>query len=62
MMNWKAVREIWDAFVFNCMLLYAKGEYMTINEMLEPFQGRCLFKMYMPKKASEIWLKNYVLI
>lgn len=35
------IREFYEAFVNNCMKHYTLGPCVTIDEMLEDFQGRC---------------------
>lgn len=52
-----AIQECWNIFIANCESLYTPGEYLTIDEMLVPFRGRCSFKMYMPKKPAKYGLK-----
>lgn len=42
-----AVRSMLDQFVYNCKTSYCLSEYLTIDEMLVPFRGRCvLFSIY----------------
>ena len=36
-------------------------EYVTVDETLVPFRGRCNFKQYMPKKPSKYGLKFWCL-
>ena len=40
---------------------YNLGQYITINEMLHPFRGRCGFVQYMPQKSAKYGLKIYAL-
>ncbi|KFM68182.1 hypothetical protein X975_10258, partial [Stegodyphus mimosarum] len=37
------MREFFENFVENCQKLYDVGEYVTIDEKLESFRGRCPF-------------------
>lgn len=37
------------------------GEFVTIDEMLVPFRGRCGFVQYMPQKPAKYGLKYYAL-
>ena len=56
-----AIRHIFDAFVANCKGSYCVGEFMTIDEMLIPFRGRCSFIQYMPNKPAKYGLKIFAL-
>lgn len=42
--NLAPVRYIFDHFVDKCVQNYSVGEYITIDEMLEAFRGRCRFR------------------
>lgn len=52
-----AVSEIFLKFIENSQKVYSPSEYLTIDEMLVPFRGRCGFKVYMPKKPSKYGIK-----
>lgn len=52
-----AFREIWDAFVIHCKENYTPSEYLTVDETLLGFRGRCAFKMYIPSKPDKYGLK-----
>lgn len=56
-----AVRDIYSCFVNNCRNNYSLGEFITIDEMLHPFRGRCSFIQYMPQKPAKYGLKIYAL-
>lgn len=56
-----AVREFQSDFVKNCQNSYSMGEFVTIDEMLVPFRGRCGFVQYMPQKPAKYGLKYYAL-
>ncbi|XP_071052930.1 piggyBac transposable element-derived protein 4-like [Onthophagus taurus] len=56
-----AVRFILDKFVNNCKKNYSVGEFMTIDEMLIAFRGRCSFVQYIPNKPAKYGLKVFVL-
>lgn len=51
------IRELWDKFISHCKEYYEVGTYVTIDEQLLAFRGRCPFKMYMPKKPAKYGLK-----
>nr|XP_023026647.1 piggyBac transposable element-derived protein 4-like [Leptinotarsa decemlineata] len=46
------IREIFDNFVNNCKTAYSPFEYVTIDEKLEAFRGRCSFRQYIPSKPA----------
>lgn len=56
-----AIRDFYMSFVNNCMNNYHLGEFVTIDEMLHPFRGRCGFVQYMPQKPAKYGLKIYAL-
>lgn len=56
-----AIRLIYTPFVTNCQNNYNLGEFVTIDEMLHPFRGRCGFVQYMPLKPARYGLKFYAL-
>lgn len=56
------IRELFEKFVQNCQKAYTIGEYVTIDEKLEPFRGRCSFKQYMPKKPAKYGIKIFALV
>lgn len=37
--------------------MYSVSEYVTVDEMLKPFRGRCGFRVYMPKKLKKYDIK-----
>lgn len=57
-----AISEIFQMFVENSKKSYTVSEFLTVDEMLVPFRGRCSFKVYMPKKQKKIWSKSDVLV
>lgn len=56
-----AIRWVIDKFVENCKNNYSLGEFLTIDEMLIPFRGRCSFLQYIPNKPAKYGLKLFVL-
>ncbi|VEN54762.1 unnamed protein product [Callosobruchus maculatus] len=52
-----AVRVIWDQLIDNCRNYYKAGSYITIDEQLLAFRGRCPFRMYIPNKPAKYGLK-----
>nr|CAI5831944.1 unnamed protein product [Callosobruchus analis] len=51
------IRDIWDEFICNCSHSYKPGNYITIDEQLLGFRGRCPFRMYIPSKPSRYGIK-----
>ncbi|XP_072380895.1 uncharacterized protein [Diabrotica undecimpunctata] len=54
------IREIFEMFTFICKNGCTPFEYVTIDEKLEAFRGRCSFKQYIPNKPN-IGLKIFAL-
>lgn len=52
-----AIRDFWNSFINKCTANYEPGPYLTIDEQLLAFRGRCPFKMYMPQKPSKYGIK-----
>lgn len=46
------ISEIFNKFIENCQKYYSYLEYLTVDEMLCPFRGRCLFRVYMKSKSA----------
>lgn len=55
------IREIFDIFVTNCKSAYTPFHYVTIDEKLEAFRGRCSFRQYIPSKPNKYGLKIFAL-
>lgn len=56
-----AIRDIYTDLVNNCMNNYNLGQFITIDEMLHKFRGRCGFVQYMPQKPAKYGIKMYAL-
>lgn len=52
-----AIRDIWDKYVENCRNNYTPSEYLTVDEQLLGFRGRCPFRMYIPNKPDKYGIK-----
>ena len=40
------IRDLFETFVQNCLRNYSPSEFVTIDEMLVAFRGRCPFRQY----------------
>lgn len=48
-------------FIEVCRTKYKPGSYVTIDEQLVGFRGKCPFRMYIPNKPSKYGLKIVLL-
>lgn len=60
--NLAAIRDLFEQFVNNCQENFVVSEFVTIDEMLESFRGRCKFRVYMKSKPARYGLKVYALV
>lgn len=51
------ISEVYKIFIDNCKSNYSCGEYLTVDEMLIAFRGRCKFRMYLKNKPDKYGLK-----
>lgn len=51
------IRKIWDLLLKQCRNNYIPGSYLTIDEQLLAFRGRCKFKIFIPNKPAKYGLK-----
>lgn len=51
------VSEIWELLLKNCEKNYKPSMYVTIDEQLVGFRGKCKFRMYIPSKPDKYGLK-----
>ena len=56
-----AIRYILDEFVQNCKNIYCLSEFLTIDETLVPFRGRCSFIQYISSKPATYGIKIFAL-
>ncbi|XP_050304767.1 piggyBac transposable element-derived protein 4-like [Anthonomus grandis grandis] len=52
-----AVREVFDTVVNNFKTAYTPFEFVTIDEKLEAFRGKCNFRQYIPSKPNKYGIK-----
>lgn len=45
-------RDIWDLFITKCRENYKPGCYLTIDEQLLGFSGKCPFRIYIPNRPN----------
>lgn len=57
--NLAPVRYSLDHFTEKCVQHYSVGSYVTIDEMLEAFRGRCKFRQYIANKPAKYGIKIY---
>lgn len=55
------IREVWTKWVEILPNLFNPYAYVTVDEQLVGFRGRCPFRQYMPKKPARYGLKFWVL-
>ena len=51
------IRDLFEMFVQNCLRNYSPSEFVTIDEMLVAFRGRCSFRQYIPNKPAKYGIK-----
>lgn len=51
------ISNIWEMFVSNCVKSYKPCSYVTSDEDLVGFRGRCRFRIYMPNKPNKYGIK-----
>lgn len=54
-------RELLDMFISKCRSNYSPGEYVTVDEQIIGFRGRCPFRVYMKSKPQKYGLKMWAL-
>lgn len=56
------VRDLFESFVTNCKSAYTPFQNVTIDEKLEAFRGRCVFRQYIPSKPNKYGLKVFAMV
>ena len=54
------IRAVFDKWVHRVKSLYIPGKYITVDEQLLPFRGRCPFRQYMPTKPHKYGIKHWI--
>jgi hypothetical protein len=57
-----AMREIWLDFEDNLRTCYIPGSYVTVDEQLLGFKGRCPFRQFIPNKPDKYGLKFWLCV
>lgn len=60
--KWDAIRHFFEKFVQNCQKSYSVGNFLTINETLVKFYGRCAFKQHTLKKSAKYSMKLFAFV
>lgn len=47
------IKKVLDAFIQHCWENYIPSEHVMVYEQLLAFRGRCISKMYKPKKPAK---------
>lgn len=48
------ISQLFSILVQNCRAVCSIGSYACVDEMLVDFRGRCIFRMFMPKKPHKL--------
>lgn len=56
------IRELFENINGTFSQYYTPFEFVTIDEMLEAFRGRCSFRQYIPSKPAKYGLKIHALV
>jgi len=56
------IRKVFENFVGNCKNTLSASEYVTLDEKLQSFRGRCSFRQYMPNKPAKYDIKMWALV
>ena len=55
------IRDVFDKWNENLKTLYTPGKFLTVDEQLIPFRGRCPFRQYIPSKPAKYGIKMWFL-
>ena len=55
------IRELFEEILLSFRKYYRVSEFVTVDEKLEAFRGRCSFKQYIPSKPNKYGIKIYAL-
>jgi hypothetical protein len=57
-----AIREIWSDFQNNLKKYYSVGSFVTIDEQLIGFRGKCPFRQFIPTKPDKYGIKLWLCV
>lgn len=55
------IRDFWSRWETNLRKIFNPGEYVTVDEQLVTYRGRCPFKQYIPSKPGKYGIKIWAL-
>lgn len=55
------IRNVFDKWNNNLKTLYTPNKFLTVDEQLIPFRGRCPFRQYIPSKPAKYGIKMWFL-
>ncbi|RWR98535.1 PiggyBac transposable element-derived protein 4-like protein, partial [Dinothrombium tinctorium] len=55
------IREVFERFNANCQRAYYPGKFVTVDEQMAGFRGRCPFRQYIASKPDKYGMKMWVL-
>nr|CAH7737709.1 unnamed protein product [Callosobruchus chinensis] len=56
------IRDIFEKFVDQCKSAFIPSAYLTVDEQLIAFRGRCSFRQYLPSKPAKYGIKLFALV
>jgi len=56
-----ALRSIIDAFAMNCQRYYILSPFVTVDEILSRFRGKCPFRVYIKTKPRRYGMTVWAL-
>ncbi|XP_025407392.1 uncharacterized protein LOC112681341 [Sipha flava] len=56
------VRWLFESFILQCKQSYSLSEFVTIDEELQVFRGRCSFRQYIPSKPAKYGIKIFAMV
>ncbi|XP_044766245.1 piggyBac transposable element-derived protein 4-like [Coccinella septempunctata] len=56
------IRELFENFLVNFQANFIPSEFLTVDEQLLAFRGRCGFKQFIPSKPAKYGIKMFALV
>nr|CAI5867610.1 unnamed protein product [Callosobruchus analis] len=57
-----SIRELFEVFMVNFQSHFIVSEFLTVDEQLLAFRGRCGFKQFIPSKPAKYGIKMFALV